>query len=178
MLEEKMERAVIGEALVAKCEVDFLKLEEVIPEAKHEIIVLVEEENQSQNNLKTWKRQVDCHFGLNLLFILVCMKPMKTQCTYWSNIVDFVFGVFIVLMLPLLPITILTILFLLKRAFEGQQQLFYMWASFASRLDAYIVGDFVKKMMPWRSLQWTWGLTIHGRRWRCLLLKQLQYQFI
>jgi hypothetical protein len=76
------------------------------------------------------------------------MKPMKTQCTYWSNIVDFVFGVFIVLMLPLLPITILTILFLLKRAFEGQQQLFYMWASFASRLDAYIVGDFVKKMMP------------------------------
>lgn len=53
MLEEKMERAVIGEALVAKCEVDFLKLEEVIPEAKHEIIVLVEEENQSQNNLKT-----------------------------------------------------------------------------------------------------------------------------
>ncbi len=44
MLEEKMERTMVGETLVINKEVDFLKLEEAIVEAKHEIIVLEEEE--------------------------------------------------------------------------------------------------------------------------------------
>ncbi len=45
MLEEKMERTIVGETLVINKEVDFLKLEEAIVEAKHEIIVLEEEKS-------------------------------------------------------------------------------------------------------------------------------------
>lgn len=45
MLEEKMERTIVGETLVINKEVDFLKLEEAIVEAKHEIVVLEEEKS-------------------------------------------------------------------------------------------------------------------------------------
>jgi hypothetical protein len=48
MLEEKLERVAVGEALVVDTKVDFMKLEKVITKARHEVIVLKDEAKDIQ----------------------------------------------------------------------------------------------------------------------------------
>ncbi len=111
MLEDKMERVVVGEALVAYKKVDFLKIENVIVDAKHEIIVL-EEEKSIHKKLESMKKVSGLSFWPKpIVHPSVHETSENPMYIIWLNIVDFAFGVFIVVMLPLIFANILPIHF-------------------------------------------------------------------
>jgi hypothetical protein len=112
MLEEKMERTMVGETLVINKEVDFLKLEEAIVEAKHEIIVLEEEEKSIHKQLESMKKVSGFSFWPKPIgHPSVHEISENSMYINWLTIVDFTFEIFIMVMLPLLFANILPIHF-------------------------------------------------------------------
>jgi hypothetical protein len=92
MLEDKMERVVVGEALVAYNKVDFLKIENVIVDAKHEIIVLEEEEKSIHKKLESMKKVSGLSFWPKpIVHPSVHETSENPMYIIWLNIVDFCF---------------------------------------------------------------------------------------
>ncbi len=57
-----MEHVRVGEALVVHTEVDFMKLNEIIAEARWEVLVLEDEERAIQRQLENMKKVSDNSF--------------------------------------------------------------------------------------------------------------------